>query len=78
MGIPIICNDIGDTGQIVEKSGSGLVVKQFNKEGYEAVVAKLNVLNAMDQNKIRESAFAYYDLQQGVHTYAQVYKEFEG
>ncbi|MBK7680959.1 MAG: hypothetical protein IPJ29_16485 [Chitinophagaceae bacterium] len=53
MGIPIICNDIGDTGQIVEKSDSGLVVKQFNKEGYEAVVAKLNVLNSMDQNKIR-------------------------
>ncbi|MBK8698212.1 MAG: glycosyltransferase [Saprospiraceae bacterium] len=78
MGIPIICNDIGDTGQIVEKSGSGLVVKRFTNEGYEAVVAKLNVLNSMDRNKIRESAFAYYDLQQGVHTYGEVYKEFEG
>ena len=32
----------------------------------------------MDRNMIRESAFIYYDLQQGVHTYEQVYKEFEG
>ena len=54
------------------------LLKESNKEGYEAIVAKLNVLNSMDQNKIRESAFAYYDLQQGVHTYVQVYKEFEG
>ena len=35
MGLPLICNDIGDTGRIVEDSASGLVIREFSKPVYE-------------------------------------------
>ncbi len=73
MGIPLICNDIGDTGMIVERSGSGIVVKGFGKEEYEKAVEKIPALLQLSKEKIRDAAMEYYDLSAGLDKYKQIY-----
>ena len=41
MGIPLICNDIGDTGQIVEVSKAGSLVHEFTVAEYRRVISEL-------------------------------------
>lgn len=74
MGIPIICNDIGDTGKIIEESGTGIVIRQFDTDSYLRAAAGLSTLSGLDKKKIRNAAFSYYDLSNGVSVYQQVYK----
>ena len=75
MGIPAICNDIGDTGDIVLRSKAGFVVNQFSEKEYEAVIAKMLDGNTRMPETIRENAFQYYDLQRGVQKYLGIYQQ---
>ncbi|HUR65428.1 MAG TPA: glycosyltransferase [Chitinophagaceae bacterium] len=74
MGIPVICNDIGDTGKIVEESAAGILVKSFQQKELEAACHRL--LN-FQPNKaaIREAAFKYYDLARGAALYKKIYED---
>lgn len=74
MGIPLICNDIGDTGKIVEASKAGSLVREFKKDEYHKVVNQLESLQSINREKIRNAAFEYYDLEKGVQRYSEVYK----
>lgn len=75
MGIPIICNDIGDTGKIIEESGAGLVIRDFSNTSYKWVSEHLNRLSELSKDGIRRAAFNYYDLSKGVETYSLVYNK---
>lgn len=75
MGIPIVCNDIGDTGKIVLETGAGIVVNSFSPASYSEAALKMAGLFQSDKNAIRQSAFAYYDLNAGAEVYARVYRE---
>lgn len=75
MGIPVICNDIGDTGNIVRESEAGLVIEKFDQQEYEKVCTALPGLANKNKEMIRQSARKYYDLDQGVRLYEQVYKK---
>jgi glycosyltransferase involved in cell wall biosynthesis len=74
MGIPVICNNIGDTGHVIEDTQTGIVINNFNEKEYRQVVAKMPELLAIDKNKIREGAFKYFDLEKGAGEYLQIYK----
>jgi glycosyltransferase involved in cell wall biosynthesis len=74
MGIPLVCNDIGDTGKIIEVSAAGLVIKEFTDSEYRRVVKRMNELNKSNKEKIRGVAFQYYDLLKGSSDYITVYK----
>ncbi|MES1218703.1 MAG: hypothetical protein ABUT20_24580, partial [Bacteroidota bacterium] len=76
MGIPIICNDVGDTGKIIEKSNTGAVVKNFDIENYKQVISHANELRKISKAHIRQSAFDYYDLKMGVEKYGGVYRDY--
>jgi len=76
MGVPVICNDIGDTGEITEKSGAGMVIKDFTKAEYERVADSISLITGLDKQKIRESAFTYYDLRNAGAVYSSIYKVF--
>ncbi|MDP4261666.1 MAG: glycosyltransferase [Bacteroidota bacterium] len=78
MGIPLICNDIGDTGKIIEASGAGLLVKEFNVSGYQKIIDQLQSLREINKEHIRLAAFDYYDLQKGIKEYSTVYKSIAG
>jgi glycosyltransferase involved in cell wall biosynthesis len=73
MGIPIVCNDIGDTGYIVKQTKAGIVPDAFTDIAYEKAISDLQELNSSPAT-IREGAYAYYDLQKGVLEYKQAYK----
>ncbi|MGQ0739708.1 MAG: glycosyltransferase [Bacteroidota bacterium] len=73
MGIPVLCNDIGDTGKIVEESAAGILVKKFDAEEYEKICRQLAGPSRWDKEQIRQSAIKYFDLVQGVTVYKEVY-----
>ncbi len=75
MGVPVICNDIGDTGRIIEKTNSGIVIKEFSNGEYRSNVKKTEQLLTVKKEQIRDCAFEYFDLHRGVETYRQVYKK---
>ncbi len=75
MGLPLICNDIGDTGDIVEKSGAGIVVRSFDRLGYENICTQLPALLSISREKIRSAAEKYFDLQHGVKMYRLIYEK---
>jgi glycosyltransferase involved in cell wall biosynthesis len=74
MGIPVICNDIGDTGSIIEETKTGLVVKEFTDAEYDRVIAQMDGLLAIPKEHIRKAAFQYFDLEKGAGDYLQIYK----
>lgn len=75
MGLPIICNDIGDTGKIIQDTGAGVLVKSFDTAGYLQAYEQLQGLKQVSRQKIREGAKKYYDLEQGVILYKEVYSQ---
>jgi glycosyltransferase involved in cell wall biosynthesis len=75
MGIPLICNDIGDTGKIIEASKAGSLIREFKKEEYRRVIAQLQPLEEAGKAANRNAAFEYYDLGKGVKNYLEVYKK---
>jgi glycosyltransferase involved in cell wall biosynthesis len=75
MGIPVICNDIGDTGRIVEETRTGLVLKAFTDEEYQRVIRQMHAAELPAKALIRQSAFRYFDLACGVQDYLRVYKD---
>lgn len=74
MGIPVICNDIGDTGKIINKTNSGFVVDDFSDEAYDKAISQIPKLLSLDKKTIRQAAFEYFDLKKGVAKYNEVYK----
>lgn len=75
MGIPVICNDIGDTGTIVEETGAGIVIRSFDTLTYESVTRRLLTEKMPEPDGIRESACLYFDLREGVNRYKGVYEK---
>jgi glycosyltransferase involved in cell wall biosynthesis len=78
MGIPVICNDIGDTGSILKATHSGWVIKDFTTSAYEAAIKEIPGLLVTNKQDIRQSAFGYFDLEKGVLDYLTIYKELVG
>ena len=74
MGIPVICNDIGDTGRIIEKTGTGIMIKDFSEVEYKAQVKRIAEIMSISKDHIRQEAFHYFDLDAGVAKYLEIYK----
>jgi len=75
MGVPIICNDIGDTGKIIRESGAGLIINQFNNDDYNKAISDMNDLLHLKRENLRAAALKYYNLDDGISVYRDVYKE---
>jgi glycosyltransferase involved in cell wall biosynthesis len=78
MGIPLICNDIGDTGKIIESAKTGALTREFNIPAYNKITKQLPALQALKREDIRAAAFEYYDLEKGIKEYSIVYKTITG
>ena len=74
MGIPVICNDIGDTGYIIEQTKTGVIIQEFAATEYEKQIIKMNEVLKIPKDHIRQSAFQYFDLKTGAGSYLDVYK----
>jgi len=75
MGIPIICNDIGDTGFIINSSGAGIVVKELTTEQYTLRISEFKNKRMLSKEKIREAAALFFDLSTGVDRYEATYSQ---
>lgn len=75
MGIPVICNDIGDTGDIIKATGTGLLVNNFDTLSLEKASDEIIKLEKLDKASIRSCAKKYFDLTVGAEKYASLYKD---
>jgi glycosyltransferase involved in cell wall biosynthesis len=73
MGIPVICNDIGDTGHIIKRTGTGILVPSFDDDSMKVAVESICSLAAIDRQAIRKHALDFFDLHTGSQKYAQLY-----
>ena len=74
MGIPVICNDIGDTGHIIEQTKTGVIIQEFAETEYEKKIIRMNEVLKIPKGYIRHAAFQYFDLKTGAGSYLDVYK----
>jgi glycosyltransferase involved in cell wall biosynthesis len=75
MGIPVICNDIGDTGNIIEATRTGVVINAFSDSEYDKAVERLQQLLTISKEDIRKAAFDFFDLKMGSEKYAALYSK---
>ena len=74
MGKPVICNSgVGDTGFIVNKYQSGILIDQFSDRAYDHATAEASDLQKFDAMTIRRGAQEIYSLREGIKKYADVY-----
>ena len=78
MGIPLICNDIGDTGYIINKTRSGVLITGFSSSEYKLVSAAISDLSNIQAEDIRQGAYLFFDLKKGVEQYFATYKKVMG
>jgi glycosyltransferase involved in cell wall biosynthesis len=73
MGIPVITNSgVGDLDEIIDKTASGFIVKKVSQEEYNAAISQMTHCH-FDPQKIRSSALEYYNLDNAVLKYKDVY-----
>ncbi len=75
MGIPIICNDIGDTGSIILQSRAGWVIPGFSNEVFQKTASTVLGAGLHSPDLIRQAAISYFDLKNGVELYQHVYRK---
>jgi glycosyltransferase involved in cell wall biosynthesis len=72
MGIPVICNSIGDTGDIIRKTKTGILVDNFSEKEFSTAVEEIGGFCA-DREHIRNCAKVLFDLEGGVNKYFSLY-----
>lgn len=74
MGIPVICNSIGDTGTIVRDTSTGIVVDDFSKQSFENSMSKIPDVETIKKDIIRKKAEEIFDLEKGINKYLLAYQ----
>jgi len=75
MGVPVICNDIGDTGYIIEKTKTGMLVNEFNQQTFAHLIDNMDQFLVIDKEHIRSCALELFDLKAGAEKYRKVYHQ---
>lgn len=79
MGIPVITNEgVGDVADIVATTHSGLLLKELNEKEFKVVADKIAQKTTIDKSIIRNAAMEYYNLENAIKKYAEIYKEILG
>ncbi|WP_066406967.1 glycosyltransferase [Flavisolibacter tropicus] len=74
MGIPVVCNDIGDTGNIIHATQTGILINKFDREELVNGVEQYERLQEVSKATIRASAQQLFDLEAGSEKYLQLYR----
>ena len=75
MGIPVICNTIGDTGNIVSTTNTGFVVDNFSEANMFEIAKKIITCPRPAKDHIRNCAKSYFNLDGGTKKYLSVYTQ---
>jgi len=75
MGIPMVVNSgVGDVEQVIESTGGGTTIREFNAESYAAALDRIDAL-AYSPDTIRAKARELFDLNKAVDSYSNLYSE---
>jgi len=73
MGKPAICNNgVGDTGWVIEKYHSGILINDLSDNAYESAI-QIADRKAFDASSIRKGAEDFFSLKEGIRRYTEVY-----
>ncbi len=72
LGVPVICNTIGDTGKIVTETNSGILINEFEENNFRKGVEQF-LASSFDKETIRKKAIEQFDLKQAVIKYSNIY-----
>jgi len=75
MGIPVICNSIGDVEMIIDKSGGGAIMNEFKEVNFKQVIKSFPALLSKDKTLIRKNIQDYYSLSNAIDIYDKVYRQ---
>jgi len=76
MGIPVITNSgVGDVDEIVEKYHSGIVLNELNESEFKSIVEVISKGNNFDRNEIRKGAKEFYNLDNAIEKYREIYNQ---
>jgi glycosyltransferase involved in cell wall biosynthesis len=78
LGIPLVCNaGVGDVETIMQSCEQGHVVYNHTEDEYVRIAESIlsDTISPDTSKQLREVAHHYYDLQKGVDSYAEVYRE---
>ena len=74
MGIPVICNNIGDVAYIIDMSNGGFILNDFSEISFRFALEYIHSLKYNLKINI-ESVRNYYSLEQAIIKYDNVYKK---
>jgi glycosyltransferase involved in cell wall biosynthesis len=75
MGIPVVCNaGIGDSAMIMNEDKAGMMINGFSDDEYTRAVEGIENLLNLDPQKLREIALKFFNLEDGIDKYHQIYK----
>lgn len=74
LGIPIITNSgIGDSTELLENTGGGLLISEFSTKNYTEIINQFSLLLSFDKQKMVDISKKYFSLENGVELYQSVY-----
>lgn len=75
MGLPVIANGgVGDHAYLFDTFACGHLLPDFSEASMDAAIATIDGLLQIPPERIRQAALSYFDLQQGIARYAEVYR----
>ena len=75
MGIPVVCNsNVGDIDKFVPENNLGIMINSFNDDTYIQACKKLENLEKIKKDHLRNVACELFSLDGGSKTYYKVYK----
>jgi glycosyltransferase involved in cell wall biosynthesis len=78
MGIPMIANNIGDSGTFIEKNKLGIMLDKIDSEEIRKALQKLDSVQNISPEYIRRIAVGEYSVTKGVDLYSEVYQKLLG
>ena len=73
MGIPVICNDIGDTGHVINSTRTGIIINNFDEASMLEAIQHIHQFTTITPSSIREAARKIFDLRTGAALYRDIY-----
>lgn len=75
MGIPMIANNVGDSGLFIQKNKLGIMLRDISETSFKEAIKDISSIKDLDPAKIREVALQEYSLENGVSSYREAYEE---
>ncbi len=74
VGLPMICNPIGDVAEIVRHTRCGLLLTDFDEATMDRIVGQLHILLPADAHALHAAACMHFDVRKAAAQYDRIYR----